>query len=89
MRGPFAVLKQMLNDDGRQRLQEVLAAQGLALPMGEGEMAVRLAAQAVRRCVGCNQQARCDAVIASKDWQGLKEICPNSGYIALLAAAAR
>ena len=67
--------------DGRLRLLEAIRGQRLAEPALDSERAARSAAKATRRCLSCASQARCDKVLAAHDWKGLREICPNTGYI--------
>jgi hypothetical protein len=38
-------------------------------------------ALAVRRCVACRRQQRCDELAAARDWAALRAICPNTEYI--------
>jgi hypothetical protein len=71
----------LFRGDGRLRLTEAAHAQGLALPALDSERAVRDAARATRRCLSCTAQARCDEVLAARDWKALREICPNNAYI--------
>jgi hypothetical protein len=68
-------------DDGRLRLLEAARGQGVALPERDGNMAVQNAALAVRRCVLCTEHARCDALLAARDWRSLREICRNTDYL--------
>jgi hypothetical protein len=81
---PFAFWRRMMRDDGQLRLTRALEAQGLALPL-EGELAIRHAAHAVRRCVACREHEACDRMLAAHDWDGLREICPNTSYIGVAA----
>src|SRR3954452_13393212 len=76
----------LFNGDGRLRLTEAVRGQGLALPALDGDRAVHNAASATRRCMGCAEQARCDEVLATRDWKTLPEICPNTAYIDSLRA---
>ena len=82
----FAVLRarRLLRDDGRLRLPEVLRGQGLALPQDGSDADMRALAIATRRCVACAEHARCDELLAARDWDRLREICPNSAYLSRL-----
>jgi len=84
-----AMGRRILRDDGRLRLVEAVHGRGLALPGPENETCVHDAALAVRRCVACAAHERCDVLLAARDWNGLRAICPNSAYIELLAAPSR
>jgi hypothetical protein len=81
---PFAFWRRMMRDDGQLRLTQVLGARGLALPL-EGDLQIRNAALAVRRCVACREHEACDRLLAARDWEGLREICPNTTYIGVAA----
>ena len=80
----LAFWRRMMRDDGRLRLHEALDARGLALPL-EGELELHEAACAVRRCVACREHEACDRLLAARDWEGLREICPNTTYIGVAA----
>lgn len=73
--------RRMMRADGRLRLFDAVRGQDLALPGPQNETAVHDAALAVRRCVVCAQHARCDTLLAARDWNALREICPNTAYI--------
>jgi hypothetical protein len=75
--------------NGRVRLFEVLQGENLPRPDFESEASVRAGAYAVRRCVNCSELARCDQLIAARDWKALNEICPNRDYLDSLDTAAR
>ena len=68
-------------DDGRLRLLEAARGQGVPLAEPDGNLAVQSGALAVRRCVLCAEHARCDALLAARDWDSLREICPNTDYL--------
>jgi hypothetical protein len=76
--------RRMVREDGPLRLTEMLKARGLSLPL-DGEMSLRRAAMATRRCVLCAEHERCDRIIAAQDWKKLREICPNEAYIEIAA----
>ena len=67
--------------DGRLRLAEAVRGQGLALPSLNTERVARGAAMATRRCLLCVSHARCDKILAQREWKALREICPNTAYI--------
>lgn len=70
-----------LNGDGRLRLKEVARARGLVVLPPRTEAAMDAGALAVRRCVACRQQERCDELAAARDWAALRAICPNTPYV--------
>ena len=73
--------RRIFRSEGRLRLGEAVREQGLALPEpGAAAPAIGLAL-ATRRCMTCAGQERCDELLAAADWDGLREICPNSAYI--------
>ena len=78
-------LWRLLHDDGRLRFHDALRLQGITLSPTKNEAVVRTRAIAARRCVGCWQHERCDRLLAARDWDGLRDICPNSGFFALTA----
>jgi hypothetical protein len=84
----FAVLRtrRLMRDDGRLRLPEVLRGQGLVPAPVDGDAGARALGIATRRCVACAHHARCDALLAARDWQRLVEICPNRAYFDALHA---
>ena len=71
----------LFHGDGRLRLDEAVRGQGLALPPLSTERAARAAAMATRRCLTCASHERCDEVLARREWNALREICPNTAYI--------
>jgi len=71
----------LFHGDGRLRLTEAVRGQRLTLPALDSERAARDAARATRRCLSCAAHARCDEILAARDWKALREICPNSAYI--------
>jgi hypothetical protein len=71
----------LFHSDGRLRLDEAVRGQGLALPPLNTERAARDAAVATRRCLACASHARCDDLLAQREWNTLREICPNTPYI--------
>jgi len=77
----FVIGRRLIRDDGRLRLVDRLRGQGLALPATKNEAVLRAGAFAVRRCVACAGHARCDELLAARDWDALREICPNTPYI--------
>jgi len=79
----------LIRDDGRLRLLAAIRGRGLALPAPESGAAAHATARAARRCVACASHARCDEVLAARDWKALRAICPNTDYIELLAATSR
>lgn len=68
-------------DDGGLRLLEAARGQGVALPEPDSTTAVHAGALAVRRCVLCTEHSRCDALLDARDWDSLREICPNTDYL--------
>jgi len=82
----FVIGRRVMRDDGRLRLVEAVHGRGLALPGSEDETCVHDAALAARRCVACAAHERCDELLAARDWNGLRAICPNTGYIDRLRA---
>jgi hypothetical protein len=85
----IALLKRFFGDEGRLRLTEALKARGVAMPLPDSEAELRRCALATRRCVLCVSHERCDEALERRDWQALREICPNGAYIELLAAPPR
>lgn len=73
--------RRISRDDGRLRLREVARARGLVLRSPESKAAIHADALAVRRCLACASQARCDRLAAARDWDALRELCPNSTYL--------
>jgi len=71
----------VFHSDGRLRLDEAVRGQGLALPALDSERAARAGAVAARRCLTCASHERCDEVLAKREWNTLREICPNTSYI--------
>ena len=73
--------RQLTRDDGRLRLKDVARARNLALLPPRTEAAMDASALAVRRCVACRRQERCDELAAARDWKALRAICPNAPYL--------
>jgi|KBSSwiStaDraftv2_1062776.scaffolds.fasta_scaffold1302524_2 hypothetical protein len=71
----------VFHSDSRLRLGEAVRGQGLALPSLDTEHAARAGALAARRCLTCVSQERCDEVLVKREWNALREICPNASYI--------
>ncbi|HEX6689962.1 MAG TPA: DUF6455 family protein, partial [Burkholderiales bacterium] len=71
----------IFRSDSRLRLLEAIRGQRLPEPALDSERAARNAARATQRCLSCASQARCDKVLATRDWKALREICPNTAYI--------
>lgn len=82
----FVIGRRLIRDDGRLRLVERLRGQGLELPVTKNEAVLRAGAFAVRRCVACAGHERCDELLAARDWNALRDICPNTAYIDSLRA---
>jgi hypothetical protein len=78
--------RQLAAGDGRLRLMELARARGLALPPTRKHGELQANAIAVRRCLLCRRQARCDELAAAQDWAALGEICPNRAYLDSLRA---
>jgi hypothetical protein len=77
----FHAARQLARDDGRLRLKEVARARNLALLPLRTEAAMHADALAVRRCVACQRQERCDELAAARDWAALRALCPNTPYL--------
>jgi hypothetical protein len=76
----------LFRGDGRLRLIEAVRGQGLTLPAMDTQRAARDGARATRRCLSCASHARCDDILAARDWNALREICPNTLHIDRLRA---
>jgi hypothetical protein len=81
-----AAARQLAAGDGRLRLQELARARGLAWRPTRNPGEIQASAVAVRRCLLCRRQARCDELAAAQDWAALGEICPNRAYLDSLRA---
>jgi hypothetical protein len=77
----FLAARQLTRDDGRLRLKDVARARGLAFLPPRTAAEIDADALAVRRCVACRRQERCDALAAAHDWAALRAICPNTPYL--------
>jgi hypothetical protein len=78
--------RQLAAGDGRLRLREFARARGLAFRPTRSHGEIQANAIAVRRCLLCRRQARCDELAAAQDWAALGEICPNRAYLDSLRA---
>ncbi len=73
--------RRMMREQGPLRLYRVAEAKGLQMPGATSVTEVREAAYAARRCAGCMSQARCDTMLESRDFDGLRFICPNTPFL--------
>jgi hypothetical protein len=73
--------RQLGCSDGRLRLKDVARARGLALRPTRTHAAMTAHARAVRRCLSCWRQKRCDQLALANEWLALAEICPNRAYL--------
>lgn len=74
-----------MRDESPLRLSRLVEGKGLALAGARSEAEVRSAALAARRCATCASHARCDVHLDARDYDGLRDICPNTLFIDRLA----